>query len=160
MTWCASCNTNHCCFIHEQVSEFHTAMPVAGDRIKPGEQSIEIRRLRASLVAEEFLELLTALGVDVHADDLEGRIDFAIFGKLKDATDLPALADACADLDYVVEGTRIAFGIFGPPIAAEVHRSNMAKLGGPRREDGKVLKPEGWTPPDIAGELQKQGWEK
>ena len=34
----------------------------------------------------------------------------------------------------------------------EVHRSNMAKLvdGKPvRREDGKILKPEGWTPPDM-----------
>jgi predicted HAD superfamily Cof-like phosphohydrolase len=35
----------------------------------------------------------------------------------------------------------------------EVHRSNMAKLeGGVRkREDGKILKPEGWTPPDVEG---------
>lgn len=41
----------------------------------------------------------------------------------------------------------------------EVHRSNMAKLGPDgtpiRREDGKVLKPAGWTPPDIAGVLGK-----
>lgn len=42
----------------------------------------------------------------------------------------------------------------------EVHRSNMAKLGPDgkplRREDGKVIKPEGWTKPDIAGELERQ----
>ncbi len=35
----------------------------------------------------------------------------------------------------------------------EVHRSNMAKVGGPIRGDGKRLKPEGWTPPDVAGVL-------
>ena len=29
----------------------------------------------------------------------------------------------------------------------------MAKAGGPLREDGKRLKPPGWTPPDIAGVL-------
>ena len=35
----------------------------------------------------------------------------------------------------------------------EVHRSNMAKLVDGkviRREDGKVLKPEGWQPPQLA----------
>jgi predicted HAD superfamily Cof-like phosphohydrolase len=41
----------------------------------------------------------------------------------------------------------------------EVHRSNMAKLvdGKPlKRADGKVIKPEGWTPPDIEGVIKKQ----
>lgn len=28
-----------------------------------------------------------------------------------------------------------------------------------RPEDGKILKPEGWKPPDVEGELRKQGWE-
>jgi predicted HAD superfamily Cof-like phosphohydrolase len=28
-----------------------------------------------------------------------------------------------------------------------------------KREDGKIMKPPGWTPPDIEGELKKQGWE-
>lgn len=76
--------------------------------------------------------------------------------------DLVEFADALADLDYVIEGTRLEFGINGAPIAAEVHRSNLSKLGpnGPMlREDGKILKPPGWTPPDIAGELRKQGWQ-
>jgi predicted HAD superfamily Cof-like phosphohydrolase len=27
-----------------------------------------------------------------------------------------------------------------------------------RREDGKILKPEGWTPPDIEGVLRQHGW--
>jgi predicted HAD superfamily Cof-like phosphohydrolase len=62
-----------------------------------------------------------------------------------------------ADLDYVVEGTRLEFGIDGEPIAAEVHRANMAKTEGPVAPDGKRLKPPGWTPPDIAGVLRKQG---
>lgn len=31
----------------------------------------------------------------------------------------------------------------------EVHRTNMHKLLGPRREDGKQLKPEGWKPPRL-----------
>ena len=71
---------------------------------------------------------------------------------------LPEFIDATHDLDYVVEGTRLECGVDGAPIAAEVHRANMAKAHGPMREDGKRLKPEGWTPPDIEGELVKQGW--
>ncbi len=44
-------------------------------------------------------------------------------------------------------------------VFAEVHRTNMAKLNGDGepiyRDDGKVLKPPGWTPPDIEGVLQR-----
>ena len=71
---------------------------------------------------------------------------------------IPAFADALADLDYVIEGTRLEFGIDGWPIAQAVHKSNMAKVGSKVREDGKILKGPDWTPPDIAGELRKQGW--
>jgi predicted HAD superfamily Cof-like phosphohydrolase len=35
------------------------------------------------------------------------------------------------------------------PFFREVHRTNMWKLKGPKREDGKQLKPEGWKPPRI-----------
>ena len=56
---------------------------------------------------------------------------------------------ALAGLDYVVEGARLEFGINGLPIADEVHRANMAKAGGPKRADGKHMKPEGWTPHEV-----------
>ncbi len=36
------------------------------------------------------------------------------------------------------------------PFFREVHRTNMLKVSGPIREDGKRLKPEGWQPPRIA----------
>jgi hypothetical protein len=43
-------------------------------------------------------------------------------------------------------------GFYYLPLWQEVHRSNMAKLRDGklvRREDGKILKPEGWTAPDF-----------
>ena len=40
-------------------------------------------------------------------------------------------------------------GVKITPFFHEVHRTNMHKLSGPRREDGKQLKPEGWKPPRI-----------
>jgi predicted HAD superfamily Cof-like phosphohydrolase len=57
------------------------------------------------------------------------------------------------DLLCVVYGTAAEFGIDLAPFWQEVHRTNMAKAGGPIREDGKRLKPSGWRPPDIAGVL-------
>ena len=47
---------------------------------------------------------------------------------------------------------------------AVVHVSNMAKLGPDGkpiyREDGKILKPEGWQPPDIGAVLDAHGVER
>jgi predicted HAD superfamily Cof-like phosphohydrolase len=144
-----------------QVREFHTAMgiPTADAPAIPDEARV---RLRAALIAEEFFETMEALiekHPHSHTDFLTAKD--AIRRVLTHgvvAVDLPALADGLADLDYVVEGTRLEFGIQGAPIAAEVHRANMAKVGGLKSPTGKQLKPEGWTPPDIEGELRKQGW--
>lgn len=66
--------------------------------------------------------------------------------------DLENIAKELADIIYIVCGTAVSYGIPLDRVFDEVHRSNMAKLvdGKPvRREDGKILKPEGWTPPDI-----------
>ena len=76
--------------------------------------------------------------------------------ELKDAVednDIIAIADALADLDYVVNGAAIEYGIDLPTVTAEVHRSNMTKLGLDGkpiyRDDGKIMKGENYTPPDI-----------
>jgi len=71
---------------------------------------------------------------------------------------LPDIADAIGDLKYVLEGTNLAFGIDGEPVWDAIQKANMAKAGGSVDEHGKRMKPPGWTPPDIEGELRKQGW--
>lgn len=57
-------------------------------------------------------------------------------------------------LDDLVRGCWVcasqAIGVDLRPFFKEVHRTNMNKLKGPKREDGKQLKPEGWKPPRIA----------
>lgn len=120
-------------------------------------------KLRVRLVMEEFFEFLQSL-YPLLKSEAGGRV----LHQLKDAVDclkpdpdLVELADALADLDYVVEGTRLEFGIDGGPVAEEVQRSNMAKFGPGSwtRSDGKIMKPPDWTPPDVEGELRKQGWE-
>ena len=90
-------------------------------------------RLRLNIMSEEWTELLDSIGQDDHV----------------------GIADACADLIVTVLGTAAEYGIPFDDVWTEVHRSNMAKAGGPVRPDGKRLKPEGWQPPRIAELLAK-----
>lgn len=147
--------------ICNQVTAFHTAI---GQPILPKPQvpSDDRVRLRLRLIAEEFFELLDACGIT----NVPSRPQETVWESVDRAItishlspDLPEVADALGDLDYVIEGTRLEFGINGAPIADAIHASNMAKTDGPISPTGKKLKPPGWTPPDIAGELRKQGWE-
>ena len=69
--------------------------------------------------------------------------------------DLVEVLDALADIAYILAGTVINHGmqhVFDDAFA-EVHRSNMAKLVDGKvlgREDGKVMKPENWQPPNLS----------
>lgn len=144
--------------IRDQVAAFHRKFGVPV-RETPGPISADRIRLRLRLIAEEFLEVLEASGASPqYVGEAAELISYALYSGTQ-RLDIVDLADGLADLDYVVEGARQEFGINGQPIAAEVHRTNMAKEGGATRGDGKILKPEWWQPPDIAGELLKQGWE-
>ena len=93
------------------------------------------RELRGRLLTEEFKEYI------------EAEVD----------NDIVEIADALADIIYIVCGTALSYGIPLNKVFKEVHRSNMAKLVDGKalyREDGKVKKPEGWTPPDITSILK------
>lgn len=145
--------------IRSQVEAFCVAAghPVRKNPQTPPEDEV---KLRTGLVVEEFFEFLQALYPQLKNVN-EGSALYRlreVLRFLRPEPDLVALADAMADLDYVVEGTRLAFGINGAPIAEEVQRTNMAKFGPGswKREDGKQMKPPDWEPPDIEGELRKQ----
>lgn len=73
--------------------------------------------------------------------------------------DMVEIADACADLKWVIEGLETTLQLPQQEVWNEVARSNLAKISSNgkvlKREDGKVLKPEGWTPPNIAAILKK-----
>lgn len=128
-------------------------------------------RLRLRLVAEEFCELLDAC-FNGNSDTDETTAGYRI-SKVKDRlwtlvldpndptpldVNLTEVADALADLDYVNEGFRLACGIDGGPIAAEVHRSNMTKLPFTKDAGGKVTKGQNYEPPDVLRVLREQGY--
>lgn len=125
-------------------------------KTSPAVPSDDIVRLRLRLVTEEFLELVEACSPEMAAH--MGSVAWPALGGHEIRVDMVELADALGDLDYVVEGTRAAFGIHGKPIANAIHASNMAKLGGSVDIHGKLRKPENWVAPDIAGLLREQGW--
>ena len=152
--------------IRQQVIAFHKAMGMPGQGEGPPHVPSDERvRLRAALIAEEFFETMRSLFATDYSDSRFGRLEDAentvkklVFGA-NVKVNMAELADGLADLDYVVEGTRLEFGIDGGKVAEEVHLTNMAKAGGPIREDGKRLKPPGWQPPDVVGVLRRQGWD-
>jgi predicted HAD superfamily Cof-like phosphohydrolase len=154
--------------LQRQVLEFHKMFshPTADSPTIPPDDRV---RFRAAFIVEEVFEMLEAIfqkPISLNGE-IDGPLDYAraivtqvIRQQPIDHVDLPLLVDALADIDYVVEGCRLEFGVNGEPIADEVHRSNLAKKGATKTPEGKTLKPPGWTPPDIAGELEKQrnGW--
>ena len=82
--------------------------------------------------------------------------EFEEFQEAMQSKDLPAIAKELADVLYVVYGTAVSLGIDMEPVFQEVHRSNMSKIGGHKREDGKWVKPPTYSPAEIQPILETQ----
>ncbi|MFP2897828.1 hypothetical protein [Corallococcus sp. 4LFB] len=140
------------------MTEFHEAMglPV---RHLPDVGTDEERVLAGKLILEETLEFLGAAGLCVRTRLEEG--DYVVeVDPDSPGPDLGAMLHELADLQYVVAGRAVQFGL--PLLAAvseEIHPANMRKLGpdgrAVRRADGKVIKPEGWVPANVARVLRR-----
>lgn len=120
------------------VGEFHFAfnLPVS---VRPQSAVDEdLRELRIELLREEFEEFKAAV----------------------DREDVTSIADALGDIVYVAYGAAITYGIDLDAVLREIHRANMSKLGEDGRpiyrEDGKVLKGQGYSPPDVRSVLLDQ----
>jgi predicted HAD superfamily Cof-like phosphohydrolase len=120
------------------VKQFHRSF---GVRIAEGPYILDdsINKLRIELLQEELYELAVALGGE----------------------DTVKTLDALTDLQYVLDGAYLSLGFHKMKDEAFsiVHQSNMDKLGPDGkpilREDGKILKPPGWTPPRLEEIVKK-----
>lgn len=114
------------------VAMFHQRMG-----IEPGSlDDAAFVRLRMRLAAEEHAELMDELAKG----------------------DRVGVAQELADVVVIAYGTAELLGIDLDAVLAEVMRANLSKVGpgGPIfREDGKVLKPEGFRPADVAAVLAR-----
>ena len=77
------------------------------------------------------------------------------------ANDSTEQLDALIDILVVTIGAINSMGADGEGAWNEVMRTNFAKIDSVtgkvrKREDGKVLKPEGWTPPNLKPFLNKE----
>ncbi len=125
---------------YKQVKEFHETynVPILPYPMFPTNDRIG---LRISLIKEEIGELLIAI----------------------EQMNLVETADGIADAIVVLIGTALEFGIPLDKIMAEVHASNMSKLGEDGkpviREDGKVLKGPNFFKPKIQDILLEARWD-
>ena len=82
------------------------------------------------------------------------REEVGEFVEALESGDVAAIAREGADVEYVVHGTMVRLGVDLDAAFREVHRANMSKVGPDGmfivREDGKILKPDGFTPPDMS----------
>ena len=123
-----------------RLEEFHAAVGEAVPRV-PTVPNAATLELRQRLIEEEFKETLEAFA--------ELRANPEVTGEA-----FAHLMRELTDLLYVTYGTFVACGVDADAVFAEVHRANLHKASGPRRADGKVLKPADWQPPNIAGILE------
>ncbi|CAB4133322.1 Phosphoribosyl-ATP pyrophosphohydrolase-like [uncultured Caudovirales phage] len=115
---------------------------------------------------DDVLKFMVACGQtnhDTEQKDLYMKLIREEFNELRSAyaqNNIVEIADACADLKWVIEGLEHTLRLPNQAVWDEVARSNHAKISSSgvveKRADGKVLKPEGWTPPDIKRILKEQ----
>lgn len=99
--------------------------------------------LRRALISEEYREAMEAFEQTLATSE-HGNVDLA------------SLAHELVDLLYVTYGSLIACGIDPDEAFAEVHRANMDKVSGPKRGDGKQMRPPNWKPADVEAVLARQ----
>lgn len=133
---------------------------------KPQKMNRENVQFIINMVASELVELAQTV-----ADNPDDAISMVQQGasvdvsrdyvKPTDDTEIIAeQADAAVDMWYYLLNTYAKYGINLDKVFQCVHNANSAKLFSDgtyhRRDDGKILKPPGWTEPDIIGEIKRQ----
>lgn len=164
-------NNGHVEYYQREIAKFMDACDQEVAKY-PQLPSDEIRKLRIKLMVSELLGAVPAPesgmeGINNLLPDgisfIKDKSDELVASMLKG--DLVGIADGLADLIYVVIGTAIAYGINLKEIFDEVHRSNMSKtVWDPesgtyttiKDEDGKVLKPETYSPANITPIIERQ----
>ena len=128
----------------------------------------EVRKLRATLILEESLETIRALGFELEVKVLGeygGLEHITLNPNLDDLglvdkyePDMVEIIDGCADVSVVTIGTASALGVAMSPILKEVDENNLKKFGpgGYRRDDGKWVKPPNHKGPDVAALIEDQ----
>lgn len=134
----------------------------------PSKMSKEEVKFIVRMVLSEILELCTTVTTNLEeAHEFFGdcclQLDKPKAFDISSKSDVEIMAeqyDAFVDAWYYMLNTAVKKGVDLDGIFKVVHKANMDKRFADgtfhRREDGKVLKPNGWKEPDIVGEIQRQ----
>lgn len=128
------------------------------DRASPPTPAFRDAGFRLRLLLEEVAEFAEASGFMAVASEVRSAMPLTHGNPTWSRQDFPAACDGLIDTIYIAIGTMSDWGVDAAPLWGAVQRANMAKVGGGRNAEGKVMKPPGWQPPNIEGELVKQGW--
>lgn len=123
------------------VRAFHRKMgqPV---RVLPVWPDKKEREFRATCAIDEALEFVEAADNDL-LDGYDSATDEDVQQAIAD------VAGELADIVYVAYGAALYWGINLDRCIEAIHEANMRKTGGPKGEDGKQLKPEGWEAAEL-----------
>lgn len=144
----------------DDVFRFHIPVDMNyRDGMREDEALIDLRR---KLCEEEAAEIAEGFGFEAPPWKPRPAEADLVLAHSPEVVDHVKVADGLCDEIFVCIGGLLALypEACARELWAEVCRANMDKYPGGvaiRREDGKVLKPEGWRPPDIAGILRKYG---
>lgn len=141
----------------DDVKEFYTSFGQEGyiaaqASLAPDNIGPERLHLKLTLIAEEFIELIEAAYGSASAAILEEAWAKAQAAD-EEVRDIVEVADALADLDYVLNGLAVESGIPLDKIFEEVHESNMSKLD----DNGEAIISDGVTPSEYDGKTKPIG---
>ncbi len=147
----------------DHVREFTEASCACPDRPEPMSKT-EVEFI-AKMILDEVMELMAT----VHEPDESKTIlkrfvddskDLACTKYESTTQQIADQADALVDVYYYSLNAACKRGVNLSKVFQVVHAANMAKRDENgrfiKREDGKIMKPPGWQPPDVEGEIKRQ----
>lgn len=159
---------------YQDVKEFHRVFSHPG-AMTPTPMTVDRGIKRSTWTAEEAVVEFLHQTATSEAEFLEAierfksGLDTAIEKSLQmkqpetDVERLVGQGDALTDALYFIMGSFVEIGLDPAPLFDIVQRANMAKLGPDgkpifRESDQKVMKPEGWQPPEpqLEAEVRRQ----
>lgn len=154
---------------YSDVGDFHQRFKldnVTHTKAGPRPENPELMKFRLEFMLEELLEFAEATNYVLGFDPALGKFTFTIPGPNARAqpVDHAKAFDSLLDLAYVVFGSAQVLGYPWQRGWNEVQRANMTKIRAERAEDSlrgstfDVVKPSGWTAPDIATVLRNHGF--
>lgn len=151
------------------VGYFHAKFGLPNNPQRPQHPTRELLEFRLNFLLEELTEIVLGAGAQFDPEYGPPELGGSIMGmkvKLPDTDhwDHAQVFDGLIDLNYVSHGMAHILGYPWEEGWDAVQKANMQKERATRADQSErggtwdVIKPPGWTPPDIKQILRDHGW--